>query len=119
MCLDDRSIDCRGFGGNQMVFCGFLWFFRVYRLIFSRFFCRIRCRKPSSVQQRIRNLVGKVPMEFFAFFLGNHPRILFERGAKNLVGLGRYKKPAPPKRHRENIITATRNARVYMKNNEN
>lgn len=23
MCLDDRSIDCRGFGGNQMVFCGF------------------------------------------------------------------------------------------------
>ena len=119
MCFDKRSIDCCGFSGNQMVFLGFSWFFRIFRLISSRFFCRIRCRKPSSVRQRIRNFLWKVPMEYFTFFPGNHLQILFWKGSMKPCGSGAHtKKPAPPEWCRDIIITATRNTRVYMKNNE-
>ena len=66
--IDEKPADCRNYNGNQLAFCGFLLFFRIFRLIFSRFPWRIQCRLHDPPRRHNQKVFGNSFGKSFVFF---------------------------------------------------
>ncbi len=88
MCLNDRLIDCCGFGGNQTFFCGFLWFFVVFSSFstdFQSFFLSDPMSEAKLCAATDPKFIWKSPDGIFCFFPGKSSTDSFLKGEQNTL----------------------------------